>query len=106
MPIQDYWRKMIPEQIKNAPDFSGVYEFADILQERLFIGKTQSLAQTIQEIFEKKEPIFATVNFFRFHATQDFEQEYTSLIEEYKQQFNKLPPLNQKIAAAQENTPG
>ena len=99
MPIEDYWRKLIPEQIKNAPDFPGVYEFADILQERLFIGKTQSLAQTIQQVFEKREPIFSTVNFFKFHATQDFEQEYTALIEEYKQQFNKLPPLNQKMAA-------
>jgi len=99
MPIADNWRKLIPEQIKNAPDFPGVYEFADILQERIFIGKTQSLAQTIQQVFEKRNPIYATVNFFKFHATQDFEQEYTGLIEEYKQQFNKLPLLNEKIAA-------
>ena len=99
MPIEDNWRKLIPEQIKNAPDFPGVYEFADILQERLFIGKTDSLAQTIQQVFEKRDPLYSTVNFFKFHATQDFEQEYTTLIEEYKQQFNKLPPLNQKIAA-------
>jgi len=98
MPIDDYWRKLIPEQIKNAPDFPGVYEFADILQEHLFIGKTESLAQTLQEIFEKKEPVFATVSFFRFHASQNFEQEYTGLIEEYKQQFNNLPPLNQKFS--------
>ena len=101
MPIEDNWRKLIPEQIKNAPDFPGVYEFADILQERIFIGKTESLAQAILQVFEKKEPVFATVNFFKFHATQEFEQEYTSLIEEYKQQFNKLPPLNQQIAAAE-----
>ena len=101
MPIEDNWRKLIPEQIKNAPDFPGVYEFADILQERIFIGQTESLAQAILQVFEKKEPIFATVNFFKFHATQECEQEYTSLIEEYKQQFNKLPPLNQQIAAAE-----
>lgn len=98
MPIEDYWRKLIPEQIKNAPDFPGVYEFADILQERIFIGKTESLAHTIQQVFEKREPIFATVNFFKFHATQEYEQEYTGLIEEYKQQFNNLPLLNQKMA--------
>ncbi len=101
MPIDDYWRKLIPEQIKNAPDFSGVYEFADILQEHIFIGKTESLGQTIQEIYEKKELADAPVSFFRFHATKDFEQEYTKLMEEYKQLFNKLPPLNQKLSDEQ-----
>jgi hypothetical protein len=97
MPIEDNWRKLIPEQIMNAPDYAGVYELADILQETLFVGHTQSLAHTIQELFEKRPPEFATVNFFRFHATTDYKKEYEQLLEEYKRKHNKLPPINQKI---------
>ena len=96
MVIQDKWRRLIPEQIKNAPDFPGVYEFADILQEKVFIGRAESLAHRIQEIFENRTPEYASVAFFRFHASQDFENEYVQLIEEYKQQYNCLPPINQK----------
>ncbi len=96
MPIEDNWRKLIPEQIMNAPDFAGVYELADILQETLFVGHTKSLAHTIQELFENKPPEFATVNFFRFHATTDYKKEYEQLLEEYKEKHNKLPPINEK----------
>jgi hypothetical protein len=94
MPINDNWRKLIPEQIINAPDFAGVYELAGILQDLLYIGHTESLARTIAEINDKKEREFPTVSFFRFHATQEHEKEYNELIEEYRQKHNALPPLN------------
>jgi len=99
MPINDRWRKLIPEQIQNAPDFPGVFEFTDILQESiLYIGRTESLAQTIQEIFEKKPPEFAMVSFFRFHATNDYENEYKQLLAEYQEKYNNTPPINNRLA--------
>jgi excinuclease UvrABC nuclease subunit len=98
MAIDDKWRKLIPEQIQNAPDFPGVYEFSDILQETvLYIGHTDSLAQTLQRIYEKKPPEYSTVAFFRFHATNEHEKEYTQLIDEYKNEHNALPLINQKV---------
>lgn len=96
MPIEDIWRKLIPEQIINAPDFAGVYELAGILQDLLYIGHTESLARTIAEINDKKESEYPTVSFFRFHATADHKKEYNELIEEYKQKHNALPPINQQ----------
>lgn len=96
MPIEDNWRKLIPEQILNAPDFAGVYELAGILQDLLYIGHTESLAHTIAEIHDKKESEFPTVSFFRFHATQEYEKEYKELMEEYRQKHNALPPINKQ----------
>jgi excinuclease UvrABC nuclease subunit len=99
MPIDDKWRKLIPEQIHNAPDFPGVFEFADILQEHvLYIGHTKSLAQTLLEIFEKKPPEFNTVSFFRFHATNDHQTEYNELLADYKTAHNTLPQVNKLLA--------
>lgn len=98
MPITDKWRKLIPEQLQNAPDFAGVFEFTDILQESiLYIGKTESLAHTLREIYEKKPPEFITVAFFRFHATNEYDAEHTKLLEEYQQQHNTLPIINKQM---------
>lgn len=99
MPIDDKWRKFIPEQIQNAPDFPGVFEFTDLLQEHLlYIGQTDSLVQTLLEIFEKKPPEFATAAFFRFHATNDHTQEYEQLMTDYQQKNNAVPVINDLLA--------
>ncbi len=96
MAIDDNWRKLIPEQILNAPDVPGVYELSDILQDTLYIGHTSTLNQTIQQIADRKDPDFATATFFRFAATKDQEQEYQKLLDEYKQKKGGLPPINKK----------
>ncbi len=98
MPIDDKWRKLIPEQIQNLPDFPGVFEFSDILQENvLFIGSANSLVQAVLEIVEKKPPEYAGIAFFRFKATNDYEHEYKLLIEEYQNKFKKLPLINERL---------
>lgn len=96
MAIDDNWRKLIPEQIINAPDVPGVYELSDILQDTLYIGHTSGLNQTIQQIADRKDPDFATATFFRFAATKDQEQEYQKLLDEYKEKNGGLPPINKK----------
>ena len=96
MAIDDNWRKLIPEQIINAPDVPGVYELSDILQDTLYIGHTSTLNQTIQQIADRKDPDFATATFFRFAATKDQEQEYQKLLDEYKEKIGGLPPINRK----------
>lgn len=99
MPIDDKWRKFIPEQIHNAPDFPGVFEFTDLLQEMiLYIGQTQSLLQTLLEIFEKKPPEFGMAAFFRFHATNDSPTEYEQLLADYQEKHHRLPSINTVIA--------
>jgi hypothetical protein len=98
MPIDDKWRKLIPEQIQNLPDYPGIFEFTDILQENvLFIGSAESLIQAVLQIVEKKPPEYAGIAFFRFKATNDSKKEYEQLLEEYRKQFNKLPVINCRL---------
>ncbi len=96
MPIDAPWRKLIPEQIRNAPDYGGVYECADILQDLVYIGSTDSLLHTMELMMDRKDPDFHAVAFFRFHPTNDHAAELAKLIEAYKQKYNCLPPINLK----------
>lgn len=96
MPIDAPWKKLIPEQVRNAPDYTGVYECADILQDLVYIGSTDSLLHTMELLLDRRDPDFNTVAFFRFKTTADHAEELAGLLEEYRQKFNRLPPINQK----------
>ncbi|MEO0225345.1 MAG: GIY-YIG nuclease family protein [candidate division WOR-3 bacterium] len=96
MTIEGPWRRLIPEQIKNVPDYPGVYELADILQEMIYIGSASSLVQAIEQVYERRDPDLKTAAFFRFQLTQDYEKEHKRLLEEFRVQFNRLPVCNAK----------
>jgi hypothetical protein len=96
MPIDAPWRKLIREQVHNAPDYAGVYECADILQDLVYIGQTDSLARTMELMLDRKDPDFFVVNFFRFQTAQDPDPVYKKLIEDYQQRNNRLPIINTK----------
>lgn len=96
MPIQGPWRKIIPEQVRNAPDYPGVYELADILQDLIYIGHTESLARTMEQLLDRRDPAFATAHFFRFQTSADHAVQHQALIDEYVSRLGQAPPLNRK----------
>lgn len=98
MPIDAPWRKLIPEQVRNVPDYAGVFECADILQDLVYIGSTDSLLRTMEMMLDRKDPDFNLVNFFRFQALNNHAEEAAKLIDAYRQQHNRLPLINQKKA--------
>jgi hypothetical protein len=96
MPIEGPWRRLIPEQIKNVPDYSGVFELADILQETIYVGSASSLMQAILQVFDKRDPDLALAAFFRFGLTLDYAPAAEKLLADYQESFKRRPLCNER----------
>jgi len=101
MPIEGPWRRLIPEQIKNVPDYSGVFELADILQETIYVGRASSLVQAIMQVFDRRDHDLVLAAFFRFELTLDYEKATERLLEDYQQRLNRLPVCNERKLKSQ-----
>ena len=94
MPIEGEWKKLDEKHIRMVPDFPGVYELGDILQEIIYIGKSERLPQSLMKLLDRDDPCLRNAEFFRYRPVKDIESEYNKLIEEFKEEQGRLPRCN------------
>ncbi|HIE05562.1 MAG TPA: hypothetical protein EYP58_02045 [bacterium (Candidatus Stahlbacteria)] len=96
MPIEEDWKKLDEQHIRMVPDFPGVFELSDILQEVIFIGKSERLPQTLMQLLDKTDPCLRNAEFFRYKPVRDLDAEFDALINEFKEANNRLPRCNKE----------